>query len=174
MDKIDLRTPKKRRSNVVLPKNAEERAVALIDVTERLIAVINRETEMLSRPYSPADLGQVADKKQPLSFAFDELSRLLRIDRDGMANLAPELKDRLTAMTEALVASATINAEALSIAVKTQKIVAETLVASINLLRDQQPGLSYDPTDGGGRALQGHGSLTRGGPTTSAMLNASF
>ncbi|HYG88850.1 MAG TPA: flagellar basal-body protein [Azospirillum sp.] len=173
MDKIDVRTPKERKPGIALPRNAHERAVALLDVMGRLVSALDRETGLLRGRRPSGELGRLADEKQPLSLAFDELSRLLRIDREGMAGLAPDLKERLAAATQTLLASTAANAEALGGATKVQKILVDAVVAGINRLREQQPGVAYGPSSGGGQALRGYGAPTRG-PATSATLNACF
>lgn len=173
MDKVDVRIPKERKAAIAPPKNAQERAVALIDVAARLTALIERETGILNGRHASSELGRLADEKRPLSIAYDELSRLLRIDRQGMAALPTELKERLSAAGQELATLCATNAERLRGAAEAQQVVVDALVAGINRLRNQQPGVAYGPVASSVSPLRGYGAPTRG-HATSATLNACF
>lgn len=170
MDKVDVRFPTERKP-LNLPRNAEERAVALVDLTTRLAAQIERETAAIRGHRPAAEVIALATAKQPLSIAYEELSRLLRIDRAGMAGLAPELKERLIAATQALTDSTTVNARVLRIAGESQQTLVDALVTAVNRLRRSEPGIPYGPPTASGKPLRGYGAPTRG-PATSATLNA--
>ena len=170
MDKVDVRFPTERKP-VNLPKNAEERALALVDLSARLTAQIDRETAAIRGRRPTAEVDALANGKQPLCIAYEELSRLLRIDRAGMAALAPELKDRLIAATQKLGESTQANAQVTRVAGEAQQTLVDALVSAVNRLRQTQPGVPYGPRQSNGPLLRGYGAPTRG-PATSATLNA--
>ncbi|WP_448188890.1 flagellar basal-body protein [Azospirillum sp. sgz301742] len=171
MDKVDIRSLGERKKPLNLPRNAEERAVALVDLSARLTAQIERETAAIRSHRPAAELIALATAKHPLSMAYEELTRLLRIDRAGMADLAPELRERLAAATEALSESATVNAHVLRVAGESQQTLVDALVNAVNRLRRTEPGVRYGPPTASGKPLRGYGAPTRG-PATSATLNA--
>ena len=170
MDKVDVRFPTERKP-LNLPRNAEERAVALVDLSARLTAQIDRETAAIREHRPAAELIALATAKHPLCIAYGELTRLLRIDRAGVAALAPELKDRLAAATQALTDSTAVNAHVLHVAGQCQQTLVEAMVSAMNHLRQTEPGVPYGPPTASGRPLRGYGAPTRG-PRTSATLNA--
>ncbi|WP_431857978.1 flagellar basal-body protein [Azospirillum sp.] len=170
MDKVDVRFPTERKP-VNLPRNAEERAVALVDLCARLAQQMDRETAAV-RDHRPAEeVMALANGKHPLCIAYEELSRLLRIDRAGMAALAPDLKERLAAATQTLSESARANVHALKLAGETQQTLVDMMVHAMNQLRQTAPGVAYGPRQSNGPLLRGYGAPTRG-PQTSATLNA--
>lgn len=170
MDKVDVRFPTERKPSN-LPKNAEERAETLVDLSKRLATQIERETAAVRAHRPAAEVIALATAKHPLSIAYEELSRLLRIDRAGMAALDPELKERLSVATRALADSTTVNARVLRIAGESQQTLVDAMVTAMNRLRQTQPGVPYGPATASGKPLRGYGAPTRG-PATSATLNA--
>jgi hypothetical protein len=170
MDKVDVRFPTERKP-LNLPRNAEERAVALLDLSARLTAQIERETAAIRSHRPAAEVIALATAKHPLSIAYEELARLLRIDRPGMAALAPELKERLTTATQTLAESTAVNSHVLRVAGESQQTLVDALVTAINRLRQTEPGIPYGPSTASGKPLRGYGAPTRG-PATSATLNA--
>lgn len=170
MDKVDVRFPTERKP-VNLPRNAEERAVALVDLSTRLAQQMDRETTALRTHHPPEEVIALATAKHPLCIAYEELARLLRIDRAGVAALAPELKERLSEATQVLAESTRVNANALKLAGETQQTLVDMMVSAMNQLRQSAPGVPYGPKQSNGPLLRGYGAPTRG-PQTSATLNA--
>ncbi len=168
MDKVDVRFPQPARaappSN--LPKNAEERAVALVDLMGRLAAHLRRETAAVLARRPGRELAQIAREKQPMALVCEEISRLLRVDREGMARLTPELKATLREATRNLYEASAENAETLQRNSAAQKILVDTTVAAVNRAR-QTTTVAYGSGSAPGRA---YGPPPKG-PATSATLN---
>ncbi|HEY0833388.1 MAG TPA: flagellar basal-body protein [Azospirillum sp.] len=174
MDKVDVRFPsdKPKSAPANLPKTAEERAAALITLMERLSAHLDRETTAVRDRRPAAELAKLAQDKQPMVLVYEEVSRLLRIDPDGMAKLPAPVKQRLNEVTRALADSAGANAATLRLREDAQQLVVDTVVAAVNRARQTQPGVAYGPTPTpyGAPAARGYGP-PRHGPGTSATLN---
>ena len=170
MDKVDVRYPTARKPSN-LPRNAQERAEVLLDLCARLTTQIERETAAIRAHRPAAEMIALATAKQPLCIAYGELTRLLRVDRAGMADLAPEMKEQLTAATKALTDSTAVNVHALRIASEAQQTLVDAMVIAMNRLRQTEPGVPYGPPTASGKPLRGYGAPTRG-PATSATLNA--
>lgn len=173
MDKVDVRFPKERKAPPPnLPRNAEERAVALVDLMGRLAATLDRETAAAEAHAGSPVLARCAQDKQPMALVLEEVSRLLRVDREGMAGLPAETRERLAAATRSLAASAAANAEALSTGSHAQRLLVDTLVTAVNRARHHQPGVAYGPGGPvrGPGAVRGYGPPTHG-PGTAATLN---
>lgn len=168
MDKVDVRFPpasaKPQPSN--LPKNAFERATALVDLMGRMAALLARETEAVRTRRPTAELAKIAREKEPMSLVYEEVSRLLRVDREGMAGLPAELKQSLKDAAGALYAASAENAEALRLGSEAQKLVVDTVVGAVNRSRSV-PRTAYAPHMGGGRGY----SPAPHGPATAATLN---
>lgn len=174
MDKVDVRFPpdKPKSAPASLPKTAEERATALIGLMERLAAHLDRETAAVRERRPAAELTQLAKDKQPMVLVYEEVSRLLRVDRDGMAKLPAPIKQRLNEVTRALSDSADANATTLRLRENAQQMLVDTVVAAVNRARQSQPGVAYGPAPAtcGTPAPRGYGP-PRHGPGTSATLN---
>lgn len=167
MDKVDVRFPqpvKAAPSN--LPKNALERATALVDLMGRLTALLTREAAAVRARRPSAELAQIAREKQPMSLVYEEISRMLRVDREGVMGLPAELKAALKEATGALYAASADNAEALRIGGQAQKIVVDTVVGAVTKAQ-KAPSTAYAAHMGGGRGYAAPPS----GPRTSAALN---
>lgn len=174
MDKVDIRLPQQpKQGSSNLPKNAEERAVALVDLMERLAALLDRETAAV-RSNRMADYAALIKDKQPVGLVVEEMGRLLRIDRAGLASLPPQLKAQLRAANHALMQALGDNVEALRRRGNAQGLLVETIVGAINCNR-QHNHTSYGPEAAGYASPIGR---RRGyfapahGPSTSATLNA--
>ncbi|HYD70020.1 flagellar basal-body protein [Azospirillum sp.] len=174
MDKVDVRFPQEKPKGAPanLPTTAEERATALIGLMERLSAHLDRETAAIRQRRPAAEMAQLAKDKQPMVLVYEEVSRLLRIDPDGMAKLPDPVKERLKDVTRALYLSAGANAAALRLREDAQQMVVDTVVAAVNRARQSQPGVAYGPTPTpyGGTPPRGYGP-PRHGPATAATLN---
>jgi len=169
MDKVDVRFPqpdKKAAPPPNLPKNAEERATALIDLMGRMSAHLRRETAAVLRRCSGTELARLAQEKQPMTLVYEEISRLLRVDRDGMAKLPDELKGKLREATRALFEASSENAEALQRNSEAQKILVDTVVGAINRAR-QVTTVAYGS---GASPARAYGAPPRG-PATAGTLN---
>lgn len=175
MDKVDVRFPqeKPKTAPANLPKTAEERATALISLMERLAAHLDGETAAIRQRRPAAELAKLAKDKQPMVLVYEEVSRLLRIDQDGMAKLPDPVKERLKEATRALYLSAGANAATLRLREGAQQMVVDTVVAAVNRARQSQPGVAYGPAPAapGGPLPRGYGP-PRHGPGTAATLNA--
>ncbi|HYH17019.1 MAG TPA: flagellar basal-body protein [Azospirillum sp.] len=174
MDKVDVRFPQEKPKSAPanLPKTAEERATALIALMERLAAHLDGETAAIRQRRPAAELARMAKDKQPMVLVYEEVSRLLRIDPDGMAKLPAPVKERLKEATHALYLSAGANAATLRLREDAQQLVVDTVVAAVNRARQTQPGVAYGPTPTrpGATPPRGYGP-PRHGPSTAATLN---
>ena len=167
MDKVDVRFPKPAKNPPAnLPKNAEERATALIDLMDRLSSHLARETEAVNRHCSSAELARLAREKQPMMLVYEEVSRLLRVDREGMANLPDAVKGKLREATRGLYEASAANADALRRNGAAQKVLVDTVVGAINRAR-QTTTVAYGA---GAPATVNYVTPTHG-PATSATLN---
>ncbi|WP_448203196.1 flagellar basal-body protein [Azospirillum sp. sgz302134] len=163
MDKVDVRFPQPgKKAQPALPKNAEERATALVELMGRLAAHLQRETAAVRRRCSTAELARLAKEKQPMTLVYEEVSRLLRVDREGMANLPDETKARLREATRALYEASADNADTLRRNGEAQKILVDTVVDAINHARQTTP-VAYP-------ASRTYVAPKRG-PATAATLN---
>ena len=166
MDKVDVRFPQQPKPAANLPKNAQERAVALIELMGRLTALLEREAAAVRARRPARELAQIVKDKQPMTLVYEEISRMLRVDREGLIALPQEMKTALKDATGKLYAATADNAEALRIGGEAQKVMVDTVV---NVITRQQkaPSTAYAAHRGGGRGY----SPTPSGPRTSAALN---
>ncbi len=168
MDKVDVRFPQpgKKAPSANLPKNAEERAGALIELMGRLSANLRREAEAVERRCNTAELARLAKEKQPMMLVYEEVSRLLRVDREGMANLPDDTKAKLRAATRDLYDASAENADVLRRNSGAQKILVDTVVNAINHAR-QVTTVAY------GSPIPPRSTyvVPTHGPATSATLN---
>jgi len=172
MDKVEIRqlqSTKAVSSN--LPKTAEDRALALVDLFERLTNHLAGETEMIEARKT-GDLSDLVKAKQPISLVTEEMARLLRIDREGMAGLPLELKERLRDSVRSLQAAVDANIGSLERAVGAQRLLVDTVVHAVNRDRTfHRP--SYGPMAGGRRSntpARANRAFEQG-PNTSITLN---
>lgn len=159
MDKVEIGQAKAKsaKSATNLPRNARERAEALVGLMGRMAAHIDRETNAVRAHRPMAELRALVKDKEPMSLVFEELSRLLRVDRDGMAALPDALKKALKQGSAELRRASTENAAALRYAQDGQRIVVDTLAAAANRMKNRQAS-AYAATAGGGRAApRGYG-----------------
>lgn len=173
MDKVDIRsTPgKPKAAPANLPKNAHERTVALSGLMERLADHLDAEAAAVTARRPAAELAELARAKQPMILVCEELSRLLRVDRDGMAALPAEAKAGLAEATRRLTIATAENAATLQRMAGAQQILVNTLVDATNRYRRTQPGVAYQQA-----APRPNGPITvfatpKHGPGTAATLN---
>lgn len=173
MDKVDIRfsEPNKPAAPNNLPKNAYERAVALVGLMGRLAVCIDRESEAIAKHRPVAEIKALVKEKEPMALVYEEISRLLRVDREGLAALPPELKQQLRDATERLRTAGQVNADTLRVAEKSQKILVETVASAVNRTKQGQAA-SYNATAAGGRAApRGYGPPSGFIRAPSAALN---
>ncbi|CAO3424176.1 flagellar basal-body protein [Azospirillum endophyticum] len=166
MDKVDVRFPQTAKPAVNLPKNAQERAGALVELMGRLTGLLEREAAAVRARRPAKELAQIVKDKQPMTLVYEEISRLLRVDREGLAGLPAELKTALKEATAKLYAATADNAEALRIGSEAQKVMVDTVVGVITR-QQKAPSTAYAAHMGGGRGY----SPPPSGPRTSAALN---
>ncbi|BAI72480.1 flagellar basal-body protein [Azospirillum sp. B510] len=166
MDKVDVRFPQPAKPAANLPKNAEERAVALVELMGRLTSLLEREAAAVRARRPARELAQIVKDKQPMTLVYEEISRLLRVDREGLIALSPELKTALREGTGRLYAATADNAEALRVGGEAQKVMVDTVVGAITR-QQKAPTTAYAAHMGGGRGY----SPPPSGPRTSAALN---
>ena len=167
MDKVDVRFPQPAKAAPTnLPKNAFERATALVDLMGRLTALLHREAAAVRARRPVTELARFTKEKQPMALVYEEVSRMLRVDRDGVMALPAELKAALKTATSELYAASADNAEALRVGGLAQKIVVDTVVGAVTKAQ-KAPGTAYAAHMGGGR---GYSPLPNG-PRTSAAFN---
>jgi hypothetical protein len=77
--------------------NVTDRVEALIRTAGRLIALIEREIELL-RAMKPGEIGPLQEEKAALALAYQDHLEALSTDRQAMAALAPALREELTAL----------------------------------------------------------------------------
>lgn len=172
MDKVDIRQPKETKANANLPKTAEERAVALTDLMERLASHLVQETRSI-RSLDFAALPRLVKEKEPMALVIEEMGRLLRIDRAGFAALPPSLLSRLKEANAALNLASEDNAAALRRMAASQRLLVDTVVGVVNQGR-RLDHPAYGPAAAGMRAPLGHRAAHQApvaGPATSATLN---
>lgn len=173
MDKVDIRsTPgKPKAAPANLPRNALERAEALAGLMERLAEHLDREATAVLARRPAAELAEMARTKQPMILVCEELSRLLRVDREGMSALPDGAKTALREATRRLTIATAENAATLQRVAGAQQILVNTLVDATNRYRRTQPGVAYQQA-----APRPNGPTTvfatpKHGPFTAATLN---
>jgi len=130
-DFVDIRTPQQKKATAAnLPKTAEERAEALIDLMDRLTDQVEEETRALST--RGANLDELVKRKQPMSLVAEEMARLLRVDRAGFTGLPSEIKDRLRAANIRLNSAAEVNMELLQRMRSAQGRLVDLVVRAVN------------------------------------------
>lgn len=176
MDKLDIRsqTNAAPKPAANLPKNAHERAVALIGLMERIAVCVERESDAIRRRRPVAEIRALVREKEPMTLVYEELSRLLRLDPEGLKALPDDVKAKLKAATARLRSAGDDNADTLRTASKTQKILVDTVAAAVNRLNARQAA-AYQATAAGGRAPpRGYGPAAGAIRPSSATLNTTL
>ncbi|HRQ82828.1 MAG TPA: flagellar basal-body protein, partial [Azospirillaceae bacterium] len=149
MDKLDIRyrpaPPAAKPTG--LPKNALERAQALVGLMERLAVCLDREADAIRRRRPLAEIRALVKEKEPMMLVYEEISRLLRVDAEGVAALPAELKAQLKAATLRLKTAGDAGAETLRAASAGQKLLVDTAAAAISRA-NQSRTTAYDATAG--------------------------
>lgn len=137
------------------PKSPAERAQALIDVVERLGGLITEEDQALAQAQL-RHLGKTAPRKQKLGFAFDELCRLLRVDRQALLGLDDDTKQELRLAIGRMRAAARDQEKRLRTKTEAHRHLVESLVKTTNHERRTEQhyakGLGLAPPIKGGTA----------------------
>ncbi len=148
------------------PPALAERVEVLIAVSDRLAALLVRESAALER----RALGEVAalqPDKRALAARFDEVGRLVRLDKTGLAGLAPELMARLKDASWRLCEATAVNVKELDVQAAARKSVIEVVVKSVN--HERQAETAY--------ASLGRGYVpksTRAPPSRSMTINTTL
>lgn len=170
MDKVDVRFPDaEQRPPPNIPRTASERADALLRLMDRLIGHLRRETQLVGSRQSSRELEKLAAEKGPMTLVYDELSRLLRLDRDGLRNLPGEVKEKLRDDTLTLHHALSENIEALRKRNASQQNLVDVAIDAVNRARkvttvSYAPRIPAAPHGVAGRS-------PRHGPATSGTLN---
>jgi len=114
-----------------MPGTPTERAEVLVSVMERLGALLARELDA-ARCRRYAEITALQGEKRDLTKRLDEIGRLVRLDRTGLAALAPDLTARLKDSGERLGALILTSAETLMIQAEAQKWVVDVAVKGAN------------------------------------------
>jgi hypothetical protein len=169
-DKVDIRQPVTAKPVADIPATIEERAVVLTGLMERMTAQLDRETEYL-KTNRHGDLSTLVAEKQAMVATAEEMGRLLRIDRDGLFNLPPDLDAPLRAANRALQRAVEENVETLQRSIGAQRLLVGIVVDTLNRGRqNEQPAYSPPPSrDANPRARRTYTSSAN--LATSAALN---
>lgn len=122
------------------PEGPPERAQLLIALMERLADLLQRETEAISAR-EPARFNALAADKQKLAGRMEELGRLVRLDRAGLAGLPVELRQRLRETGQHLDQLSAANEAALRLYAEAQRSVVDVVVGAVN--RERGANASY-------------------------------
>ncbi len=108
-----------------------QKAALLISVMDRLTEVIGSELEAV-RCSAHARVKSLQSAKQDLYGRLDEVGRLLRLDRAGLAALPLELLARLGESSRKLHVLTAASLELLDTQVEAQKCVVDVVVKTVN------------------------------------------
>ncbi len=115
---------------VPVPSTAE-RVEVLIGVNDRLAALLARERDAVERQALSEVAALQADKRR-LATRFDEIARLVRLDKAGLAALPPDLMARLRESSWRLGEVTAANAQALDTQAAARKSVIDVVVKAVN------------------------------------------
>jgi len=130
---------------------AEERAIALAGLMERLSEILCEETAAVRARAPASRIAELAAGKQALLQPYQQLSRALQDDPEGSAALPEEIRQRLKRQAGELARSCADNAEALRPAVEVQQTLIDIVAAAHT--RNQQAGYGIPA----GAAAPGYG-----------------
>lgn len=108
-----------------------ERVEVLIGVNECLTALLARERQAVERR-ALAEVAALQEEKRRLALRFDEIGRLVRLDKAGLAALAPDLKDRLRESSWRLAEATAASVQTLDIEAAARKSVIDVVVKTVN------------------------------------------
>jgi hypothetical protein len=176
MDKLDIRSfaPPSPKPAGNLPQNAHERASALIGLMDRLAACIRRESDAIRRRRPVAEIKALVKEKEPMVLVYEEISRLLRVDKEGVAALPVEVKTKLKEAAARLKTAGDDSAGMLRAAEAGQKLLVDTVAAAIGKANGRQTA-AYPATAAGGRPMpRGYGPAPGSIRPAAATLNATL
>lgn len=157
-----------------LPKNALERATALIGLMDRLAVLMKRESDAVRRRRPVAEIRALVKEKEPMVLVYEEISRLLRVDAEGVAALPPDVKAGLKAAAERLKAVGNDSADLLRAREGGQKLLVDTVAAAVGRTK-QRNASAYQATAAGGRPPpRGYGPAPGAMRPGAATLNATI
>lgn len=164
MSVIYTPTPPRGTGTEGLPQNAADRAELLISMADRLLGLSADEAQARGLR-DLARLRSLGQAKQKLALGFEELSRQLRLDREGLKTLDSSVLARLRATTARVQADMNAGAARLQRQERAQKSLVDFLVDTVNLERRRSN--SYP---GAGRRMFKEGA-PRGNDIQAAALN---
>ncbi|HYD31003.1 MAG TPA: hypothetical protein VEB64_09145 [Azospirillaceae bacterium] len=123
-----------------------DRAAALLDVMGRLSILFDDEVHLVRRQQR-REVNELEPQKQALARAYEELARALRVDGEGLAELSPELRDRITATTRSLGEACRRNLVVLKAHSDVHRGVVDAIVKAFN--QDRQHETGYAKRRGG-------------------------
>jgi hypothetical protein len=177
MDKLDIRSfPGKQAPKPAsnLPKNAHERALALIGLMDRLAACVKRESEAIRSRRPVAEIKALVKEKEPMVLVYEEISRLLWVDKEGVAALPTDVKAKLKEAAARLKVAGQDNADTLRTVSAGQQVLVDTVAAAVGRAKAGQAS-AYQPTAGGGRAApRGYGPQPGSIRPAAVSLNATL
>lgn len=143
-----------------VPTDPVERVRLLLTLTARLGPLLEREISAV-RTRRWRDLSAVQDEKRSVSRRYEDVARLIRLDRTALAELPADLLQRLSDETARLDALAQDSASTLERGTEAQRRVLDVTIRATNqnrtaasaYVRARSPGPHH------------------GGPSTSATLN---
>ena len=112
-------------------QNPVERVEVLIGISERLAALLQRERAAVERR-ALAEVTALQADKRGLAARFDEIARLVRLDKAGLAALPPELMERLHESSRRLADATRANAETLDVQALARRSVIDVAVKAAN------------------------------------------
>ena len=119
------------------PPSVIERVELLIKVSDRLASVLAREAIALERK-ALSEVSALQPEKRSLSARFDEIGRLIRLDKASLMNLAPDYMARLREESWRLCEITSANVKALDVQSAARKSMIEVVVKSVNLERQAE------------------------------------
>ncbi|MEI8394324.1 MAG: hypothetical protein WCF85_06275 [Rhodospirillaceae bacterium] len=132
--------PPAKKPPVVPAGTPAERVMVLISIMDRLHEVLERELDLARSDALTGVIALQADKLA-LTGRLDEIGRVVRLDRAGLAGLAPELMNRLKESGMRLNRTTAASADFFSIQAAASKAVIDVLVRSVN--RDHRVEAAY-------------------------------
>ncbi|MEI6559602.1 MAG: hypothetical protein WCO00_14460 [Rhodospirillaceae bacterium] len=148
------------------PPSLAERAAVLIGVIDRLSALLGRECDAVTRG-ALSELEGLQGDKRDLAGRFDEIGRLVRLDKAGLAALPADLLAQLKESSRRLREITQVNVGMLDIEAAARKSVIAVAVRTVN--HERQAAAAY------AGLRQGYLSkTTRAPPGRSTTLNATL
>lgn len=125
--------------------NATIRAHNLIDLMQDLVAVLQRENEMLERPRS-SDLTPVVEEKQALFKLYEDQIAAIAKEPDFAASLPDDLNDRLKELAYAFDDAMKINRRKLEILTKSSQHIVNRIIEAAKSAAGQVPRYGREGT----------------------------